>query len=189
MNYKQLNESIDILDKLNDSSETQFDKKGCDSDLFVKSPFGIFILLSIPILISLQNMNHTSALTQFYISLPDIIYDLNGVTFSVEISDYKNSPIVSWTYNGSMFVPDKRTIAIEPNYDHLHLDNNDFLLAIKDSVEPGTRLYICADIPYPNEQYECQWDAVDKNHTRFAGFDFYFQSHNDITRGQLIFRD
>src|SRR4030095_1259719 len=186
MNYNHLNERIAIVLKLNDSySEKRVGKKGyraSHTDLSVISPFGILILLSIPTLITLQNMDRASALTQFYISLPDIIYDLNGITLSVEISDYKNSPVVSWTNNGSMFLPDKTTIAVEPKYDHLHLDNNDFLLAIDDSVEPGTRLYICADIPYPNEQYECQWDAVDKNHTGFAEFDFYFQSHKDTKR-------
>lgn len=56
-------------------------------------------------------MNDASALTQFYIALPDIIYDLDGISLSAEISDYKNFPVVSWTHNGSMFVPDNRTFA------------------------------------------------------------------------------
>ena len=42
-------------------------------------------------------MNDASALTQFYIALPDIIYDLDGISLSAEISDYKNFPVVSWT--------------------------------------------------------------------------------------------
>ena len=54
-------------------------------------------------------MNDASALTQFYIALPDIIYDLDGISLSAEISDYKNFPVVSWTHNGSKFVPDNRT--------------------------------------------------------------------------------
>ena len=54
-------------------------------------------------------MNDASALTQFYIALSDLIYDLDGVSLSAEISDYKNFPVVSWTHNGSMFVPDNRT--------------------------------------------------------------------------------
>ena len=138
------------------------------------------ILVSIPLLITLQDLNVASAFTQFYVALPDIINDLYGISISIEISDYKNSPVISWTHDGSRFVPDNRTVTVEPRYDQLHLDNNDFLLAIKDNVDPGTRLYICVDIPYPNEQYECQWDAVDKNQTGYAEFDFYFQSHDDM---------
>ena len=44
-------------------------------------------------------MNDASALTQFYIALTDIIYDLDGISLSAEISDYKNFPVVSWTHN------------------------------------------------------------------------------------------
>ena len=137
-------------------------------------------LLSIFVLVTLQSINDVGAFTQFYVALPDIVYELYGITISIEISDHTNSPSVSWTHNGSMFVPGNKTVAVEPKYDQLHLDNNDFLLAINDSLDPGTRLYICVDIPYPNEQYECQWDAVDKNQTGYAEFDFYFQSHDDL---------
>jgi hypothetical protein len=125
-------------------------------------------------------MNDANALTQFYVALPDVIRDLTGITLSVEIPDYKDFPVLSWTHNGSIFLPDNKTVVTTPNYDRLHLDNNDFLFAIKDTLLPGTRLYICADIPYPNEQYDCQWDAVDRKHTGFAEFDFFFQSHRDL---------
>lgn len=181
--YYQLNLTFTLFVKFNKHySKKNNKKRRRHPDLFVKIPHRITILLLIPILITLQSMNEAIALTQFYIALPDIIYDLNGIVLSVEISDYKNFPAVSWTHNGTMFVPDKGTFVVEPKYGQLHLDNNDFLLAINDTVDPGTRLYMCADIPYPSEQYECQWDAVDKNQTGYAEFDFYFQSHDDLKR-------
>ena len=63
MNYNHLNERIAIVFKLNDSySEKHVDKKGCRTDLSVISPFGILILLSIPTLITLQNMDHATLL-------------------------------------------------------------------------------------------------------------------------------
>lgn len=158
----------------------RFSEKQFHPNLLTNSSLVILILLSILMLLALQHVNYASAFTQFYVALPDIIYDLTGITISVEVSDYKNFPVVSWTHDGSTFVPDNKTAAVEPRYDQLHLDNNDFLLAINDSVDPGTRLYICVDIPYPNEQYECQWDGVDKNQTGYAEFDFYFQSHKDL---------
>jgi hypothetical protein len=157
-----------------------FDKKRFCQNLLTKVTSRTLILLSIPMLITLQNITDVNALTQFYVALPDIIYELYGTAVSVEIFDPEDSSVVSWMHDGSEFVPDNRTAAVEPRYDNLHLDNNDFLLAINDSVEPGTRLYICVDIPYPNEQYECQWDAVDKNQTGYAEFEFYFQSHDDL---------
>jgi hypothetical protein len=157
-----------------------FGKKQFHPNLLTNSSIVNLIFLSILILLALQNANDASAFTQFYVALPDIIDDLTGITISVEVSDYKNFPVVSWTHDGSIFVPDNKTVTVEPKYDQLHLDNNDFLLAIIDSIDPGTRLYICVDVPYPNEQYECQWDAVDKNQTGYAEFDFYFQSHKDL---------
>ena len=162
------------------NAKHQVSKKRGSPDLSVKNLHLILILVAISMLVTVQNLNEANALTQFYIALPDIIYDLSGITLSVEISDYKNSPIVSWTHNGSAFVPDNGTNVAEPNYGLLHLDNNNFLLAINETVDPGTRLYICADVPYPKQQYDCQWDAVDKNQTGYAEFDFYFQSHKDI---------
>ena len=181
--HNKIIERIAIDDKRDDANSMKpMDKKRCLADSIVGIQLKILTLLSILMVITLLNINEVNGLTQFYIALPDVVKDLNGVTLSVEISDYKNFPTVSWTHNGSMLVPDNRTIATEPNYDHLHLDNNDFLLAINDTVPPGTRLYICAEIPYPNTQYDCQWDAVDRNSTGFAEFDFYFQSHKDLKR-------
>jgi hypothetical protein len=121
------------------------------------------------------------ALTQFYFSIPDVVQDLQGIKFTVIPSD-GNMDVVSWTNNGTIFLPDNKTSATIPNYDNLHLDNNDFLLAIKQNIDIGTRLYMCIDLPYPFDQYECQWDAVDKRNTGFAEFDFYFQSHKDFKR-------
>ncbi len=126
------------------------------------------------------NIGNAYSITQFYFTIPSGIQDLSEITLSVEIHDNDNFRVVSWTHNGSLFIPDNKTIPDKPNYTNLHLDDNDFLLAINDYVQPGTRLYICVDIPYPYEQYECQWDAVDKNNTGFAEFDFFFQSHKDL---------
>jgi hypothetical protein len=137
----------------------------------------LFLLLLTSIMPWLANLNEVNAITQFYFAIPDVIEDLKGITFSVEIGDYD---AVSWTHSGSSFIPDSSTMAARSNLTNLHLDNNDFLLAIEDDVQPGTRLYMCASIPYPLEQYDCQWDAVDKDKTGRAEFDFFFQSHRDI---------
>jgi len=128
----------------------------------------------------LVNTENVYALTQFYFAIPSVIQDLKGIILSVEIHDNDNFRVVSWTHNDSSFVPDNKTVPAEPDYSNLHLDDNDFLLAINDYIQPGTRLYICIDIPYPYEQYDCQWDAVDRDSTGFAEFDFLFQSHKDM---------
>ena len=127
-----------------------------------------------------MNIGKVYALTQFYFAIPSVIQELTEITLSVEINDNDNFQVVSWTHNGSSFIPDNKTVPAEPDYSNLHLDDNDFLLAINNDIPPGTRLYICIDIPYPYEQYDCQWDAVDINSTGFAEFDFFFQSHKDI---------
>jgi hypothetical protein len=124
-------------------------------------------------------MSHAEAKTEFYIAIPDIIQNLDGISLSVEIQDENNFHTVRWNHNGSTFNPDNRTMAAEPDYHDIHIDNNDFLLAINEDIEPGTRLYICIDIPYPVDQFDCQWDAVDKNNRGFAEFDLFFQSHKD----------
>jgi hypothetical protein len=138
-------------------------------------PLCVFVSLLIYVVLTPQ----AEAKTEFYMAIPDIIQDLDGVTLSVEIHDENNFHTVSWNHNGSTFIPNNMTIATEPDYHDIHLDNNDFLLAINDVIEPGTRLYMCIDIPYPVDQFDCQWDAVDKNNRGFAEFDLFFQSHKD----------
>jgi hypothetical protein len=124
---------------------------------------GFILIFSLTFI--LLGTHDANALTQFYFALPQVIEDLDGIKLSVSISDYKNTSKVSWTHNGSFFIPDNNTPETEPEYGRLHLINNNFLLAIKDTIPLGTRLYMCAEIPYPNEQNKCQWDAVDKKHT------------------------
>lgn len=131
-------------------------------------------MLWVSILPLLTGIGEVSAITQFYFAIPDVIEDLQGITFSVEIGDHD---VVSWTHDGVSFIPDNRTMDARPNYTNLHLDNNNFLLAIEDDVQPGTRLYMCATVLFPSEQYDCQWDAVDNDNTGIAEFDFYFQPH------------
>jgi hypothetical protein len=125
-----------------------------------------------------MNYNMALALTQVYFSIPDAVEDLYGITLSVESLD-DNPIVISWTHDGSKFIPDNKTIPGNPSGTNLHLDNNDFLLATEAGIDVGTRLYICVDIPYPIGQYDCQWDAVDKNNTAFAEFDLFLQSHKD----------
>lgn len=61
------------------------------------------MIITILLTTKIFKQNEVKAMTQFYIALPDAIQDLDGVTLSVEISDYKNLPVISWTYNGSLF--------------------------------------------------------------------------------------
>lgn len=135
--------------------------------------------LCLLLMVSIFMYPHSSlALTQVYFSIPDVVEDLYGITFSIESFD--NNPLeISWTHNGSKFVADNTTNSANADDSSLHLDNNDFLLAIENTLDIGTRLYICVDIPYPIEQYDCQWDAVDKNNTAYAEFDFFSQSNED----------
>lgn len=142
----------------------------------------IVVFLSIIILFLPSSINSSYSITQFYFSIPHVISDLTGITFSVETQDDNYPNIFSWTHNGSYFIPDNITNAVKSTGSNLDLDNNDFLVASNDTIPIGTRLYICIEIPYPNYQYECQWDAVDNSHTGFAEFDFFFQSHPDIKK-------
>ncbi len=143
-------------------------------NLFAATCIVLIILIS-----SSADSNQANAITQFYFAIPTVITDLKEITFSVDINDDNNFHSVSWTYNGSSFIPNHGTKDHEPNYKNLHLHDNNFLLAIDENIDPGTRLYMCVNIPYPLEQYECQWDAVDKENTGYAEFDFFFQSHKD----------
>lgn len=117
------------------------------------------------------------AVTNFYVAIPDVVQNLKGITFTVETSDNGNYTYASWTNNGSYFIPDNQTLTVEPTNNRLHLDNNNFLLAISNNIDIGTRLLICATLPFPFDQRDCQWDAVDKQSTGYAEFDFFFQSH------------
>lgn len=126
-----------------------------------------------------MNMETVHAITQFYFAIPDVITDLDGITFSVETFDDINYDSWVWSHNGSYFIPLNYTLSAPPLINDLHLDNNDFLLAVPEDTEIGTRISGCISIPTQNEQFDCQWDAIDKNHTAYFEFDFYFQSHED----------
>jgi hypothetical protein len=123
-----------------------------------------------------MSTSEIAATTNFYFALPDVVQDMSGITFTIETSDDETYNYASWTNNGSLFILDNITKSAQPNNNKLHIDTNDFLLAISDDLPTGTRLVMCATIPYPFEQYDCQWDAVDKDKTAYAEFDFYFKS-------------
>lgn len=135
--------------------------------------FTIFILITLSISVSTSQI---AAVTNFYLALPDVVQDMGGITFTIETSDDEIYNYASWTNNGSSFIPDNITKSAQPDNSKLHIDTNNYLLAILDDIPVGTRLIICVTIPYPFEQQDCQWDVVDKDKTAYAEFDFFFRS-------------
>jgi hypothetical protein len=116
------------------------------------------------------NIDNAHAMTQFYFAIPEVIEDTRGIVFSVNTDNEK----FSWKDNGTDIVPDNNTHYAQPDDTGLDLDANEYLLAIHDSLDIGTRVYMCVHIPDYFTEPTCETDAVDKDRIARAAFQFLF---------------
>ena len=130
-----------------------------------------------PLIISLTvimlvcvNIDNAHAITQFYFAIPEVIEDTRGIVFSVDT----DNEIFSWEDNGTVIVPDNNTHDAQPDDTGLDLDANEYLLAIHESLDIGTRVYMCVYIPDYFTEPTCETDAVDKDRIARATFQLLF---------------
>jgi len=82
------------------------------------------------------NVSNAKAITQFYFAIPNVIKDTAGITFSVDA----DSKVFSWIENGMGIVPANiNTPIVEARGKNIDLDANEYLLAINDNLDIGTR--------------------------------------------------
>lgn len=128
----------------------------------------VVLITSTIMLILVQQVN---ALTQFYFAIPRVIGDTKGITLSV----YIGNRVFSWVDNGTDITPSNNTPNIQPDDRNIDLQENEYLLAINDNVDIGTRVYMCVDFPRYFADPICQTDAIDKHHLARSAFQFLFK--------------
>jgi len=132
---------------------------------------GLLMMVLLVLLASLIPMKDVNAATQFYFAIPEVIGDTTGITFSVDT----DNKIFSWKDNGTDIIPSNRTNNAQPNDTGMDLDANEYLLAIHDNLDIGTRVYMCVDLPYYFAEPTCETDAIDKDRIARASFQFLFK--------------
>ena len=127
------------------------------------------LLVSVLILV---NISEVYGITQFYFAIPEVIEDTTGITFSVDV----DNRVYSWIDNGTDISPaNNNTPNTQSDDTNIDLDANEYLLAIDDNLEIGTRVYMCVDIPRHFTQPTCETDAIDKDLLARAAFQFFFK--------------
>ena len=140
-------------------------------ELVVFGQLQLSTVFSIAILLICVNIGQAYALTQFYFAIPEVIEDTTGIVFSVDT----DNEMFSWTDNGTDIVPSNNTHDAQPDDTGLDLDANEYLLAIHDNLDFGTRVYMCVDIPRYFTEPTCETDAIDNNRIARASFQFLFK--------------
>jgi hypothetical protein len=120
------------------------------------------------LILGLSIIPESGAITQFYFTIPDEIQDTSGLIFSVDI----NNRNFSWVYDETGIRPfDNNASNTQANDSGMDLDANEYLLAIDENVDIGTRVYMCIFTPTYLEESLCQTDAIDKNNLARVNFD------------------
>lgn len=137
---------------------------------FLKNrPLQSVLLLLVVILVPYTNVIEVDAITQFYFTIPTKIENATGVTFSVDT----DNKLFSWVDNGTSIVAVNSTPNVQADDTNLDLDANEYLLAIDDNMQEGTRVYMCIGLPNFRDPI-CETDAVDNNNLAVASFDIPF---------------
>lgn len=120
------------------------------------------------IILGLSFIQESSAITQFYFTIPDDFEDTNGLIFSVDV----NNKNFSWIDDKIGISPyNNNTPNTQADDTGMDLDANEYLLAIDKNIELGTRVYMCIFTPLYMEYPLCQTDAIDKDNLARVNFD------------------
>jgi hypothetical protein len=118
------------------------------------------------------NIDNAHAITQFYFAIPEVIEDTRGIVFSVDTDD----EVFSWMDNGTDIIPvNNNTPNTQADDTGMDLDANEYLLAVDDNLDIGTRVYMCANLTNysANLTYPiCETDAIDKDRLARAALEF-----------------
>ena len=132
----------------------------------------VFLMALMVMLITCLVLDKVSAITQFYFAIPSEIEDTTGTILSVDTDD----EVFSWMDNGTDIIPaNNNTPNTQADDTGMDLDANEYLLAIEDNLDIGTRVYMCtnltsysANLTYPI----CETDAIDKDRLARAALEF-----------------
>jgi hypothetical protein len=126
----------------------------------------IFIIISV----DLSLMREINAKTQFYFTVPADYPEDAILLFSVGIEN-KN---YSWISNKTGINPlNNNTANIQADDSGMDLDANEYLLAIEENIDVGSRVYMCIFAPAHLNESLCQTDVIDKNNLARANFDLF----------------
>jgi len=131
----------------------------------------MYIVLGL-LLVLIVSMKEVNAITQFYFAIPEVIEDTEGIIFSVDA----NNEVFSWIVNGTSIIPaNNNTSNTQSNDTDMDLDANEYLLAIDNNLDIGTRVYMCVHLPYYFIEPTCETDAIDTDRLARASFQFLFK--------------
>jgi hypothetical protein len=127
------------------------------------------LLLFITLALVFAHIQHVSALTQFHFAIPFKFENTTDMIFSVDI----NNKNYSWVDDGISLVPfNNNTSDVFADDSELDLDANEYLFAIDDEIEIGTRVDMCLFSSNYLSQPICQIDAIDTNNLARANFEY-----------------
>jgi hypothetical protein len=137
--------------------------------LLEHQPLQSMLFSLVVIFMHYANVIEVDAITQFYFTIPTKIDNATGVTFSVDT----DNKLFSWVDNGTSIVAVNSTPNVQADDTNLDLDANEYLLAIDDNIQEGTRVYMCIGLPNFKDPI-CETDAIDNNNLAVASFDIPF---------------
>jgi len=112
------------------------------------------------------------AITQFHFTIPEEFENSTGIIFSADV----NSRNYSWIDDGLELIPyGNNTPNIQADDSDIDLDANEYLFAIDQEIDIGTRVYMCLAAYTYLDQPICQTDAIDKSNLARSIFQFNFK--------------
>jgi hypothetical protein len=127
------------------------------------------ILFFLIIAFGFVKLQYSSALTQFFYAIPTQFENTTGMVFSVDV----NNKNYSWMDNGEELVSfNSNTPDTNADDTDLDLDANEYLFAIDEKIDKGTRVYMCLFTNLYMTEPQCQTDAVDLNDLARANFKY-----------------
>ena len=140
--------------------------------LTVSSRLQLSIIFSTVIMLICMNIGNAHAITQFYFAIPSEIENTTGTIFLVDT----DNEVFSWMDNGTDIIPaNSNTPNTQADDTGMDLDANEFLLAVKDNLDIGTRVYMCVNLTkYSTNLTEeiCETDAIDNDRLARAPLQF-----------------
>lgn len=109
---------------------------------------------------------------QFYFTIPDNFENTANLLFWIDI----NNRNYSWIDNGMALIPNNNnTASTQADDTGMDLDANEYLFAIDENIDTGTRIYMCIFTPLYLKEPLCQTDAIDKDSLSRVNFDVFNQ--------------